>query len=543
MAPAQPMIYQQHMHTDIVDSYEDAIETIHSISTGVICLSSPKPPTSSEWARANFMVIRGDSEQPGNLSTYTDIPEHIPLLVLGSSQKPPVLIHEKIDSRPVDYLALPISRAMLHHKIIFLNKVSKICTEHHINSLTLNRQLDAITSRDTLTGLFNRRHFTIHLIDKLQQGKRSNKDVSLLMLNIDYFNKVNKSSGIEFGDFILNEIAARLTVATKKYGTCYRFTGEVFIVLLPDTSLNFALKIAEKIRGHCTGKPFRNRDKQTSITLSIGVASLQSHSPADYNEFITMAETALFMAKAEGRNRVIPYGTEEEYSTQESLAFLKETLNKILAKTRRSTIASLQLLAKNVVGPKNQQHITTVSRYIHLLGEKLSLPEQHIQTFQNAIILYNSIRFLLHNDLLSKPGIFTGSERKTMDDLPFKLTELTEMFDYFSNERAILLHHGERFDGTGKPQGLKGDEIPLGARIFTIVDALAAMNSDRPHRKKLSPAVIIKELSQGAGRQFDPALVLQILKIITENRLVDIDEKLVEQAHQDIIKKFPQLMP
>ena len=117
-----------------------------------------------------------------------------------------------------------------------------------------------------------------------------------------------------------------------------------------------------------------------------------------------------------------------------------------------------------------------------------------------------------------------------MSDFPYKLAEITEMFDYFAHERAILLYHGERFDGSGYPDGLQGDEIPLGARIFALVDALAAMKEDRPHRSRLEPEKILKELVLGAGNQFDPQLVARILEIIRDHHLLDLPDEHLEDA-------------
>jgi diguanylate cyclase (GGDEF)-like protein len=439
-----------------------------------------------------------------------------------------------------------VAQEIFHHRISFLCKVQKISAEHHANSATLNKQLNALSTRDPLTGLFNRRHFTANLIKTIEKAEKDETDLSLLIFNIDFFNKVNKSAGLYFGDFLLNELAARLTIATRTGDTSYRFSGEDFVVLMPGTNLDEARRMAEKISKVCSEKPYIYGKTKQRITISAGLASLREHQPASHDEFITMAETALFMAKAYGRNRLQIYSPQnslEEFNPRKSLDFFKETLTRLLEKTRNSAIASLQLLAQNVAGPAQQVHISTVSRYVALLGKQLGLPEQHVQTFQNAISLYGSFRSLLHNDLLTKPGKLSSEEQKTMGDLPFKLTELTDMFDYFSNERTVMLCHSERYDGTGHPQGLKGEEIPLGARIFSIVDAVAAMNADRPYRQKLTPEEIIAELTREAGKQFDPFLVAQVLTVIENNRLLDLDPQVLQQARQQLFASFPEQQP
>jgi HD-GYP domain-containing protein (c-di-GMP phosphodiesterase class II) len=112
------------------------------------------------------------------------------------------------------------------------------------------------------------------------------------------------------------------------------------------------------------------------------------------------------------------------------------------------------------------------------------------------------------------------------------LSELIELFDFFSNEKSILLYHHENFDGTGYPGGLKENEIPLGARIFTIADAIAAMLTERPYRKKLSPEKIIEELTGNAGKQFDPQLVSQFFDIIEKQKLLPVPVEVLTKAKE-----------
>jgi HD-GYP domain-containing protein (c-di-GMP phosphodiesterase class II) len=112
------------------------------------------------------------------------------------------------------------------------------------------------------------------------------------------------------------------------------------------------------------------------------------------------------------------------------------------------------------------------------------------------------------------------------------------MFDYFAEERNVLLSHSERYDGTGYPLGLKGDEISLGARIFNIVDSLAAMSSERPYRRKLSPPEIIEEFKKEAGKQFDPYLVVQILTVIKRHNLFNLDADYLDRSRQDILNSL-----
>ncbi|MGW8193588.1 MAG: bifunctional diguanylate cyclase/phosphohydrolase [Desulforhopalus sp.] len=517
---------------------------VRQINIPNVCVLSDTTVRPEEYQRALLTITSGDPENVDGQLLKFNVPEHTPLLFLGTENKLPRSLAEHTTARFMDYLRVPVSMDIFRHKVSLLTKVQRVSAEHHASTTTLSQQLDLLYTRDGLTGLYNRRHLTSRLSEMLANARNCEEELSMLVINIDHFSNVNASLGLEFGDFILNEMAARLTRSTRDIDSCYRFSGEEFIVMMPETNLQHALDSARNISAACTEKPYSDGVHNITITVSIGVVSLQEHGPDSPDKFIFMAENALFTAKADGRNRIrsyLPQNLHDTMPQQRPLAFLKDKLNRILNQTRSSAISSLQMMAKNVAGPEHKSHSATVANYLSLLGRQLGLPEKHMQTFHNAVTLYNSFRALLHSDLMAKPGKLTGEERKILEDLPFKLSELTDMFDYFAEERSILLSFTERFDGTGYPEGLSGDEIPLGARIFKIVDAIAAMNSERPYRRKLSPEEIIKELQQEAGRQFDPFLVLQILFIIEKNEMISIDPVFIKQSREELLNVFPEL--
>lgn len=529
-----------------LDSGEQMKSLVQPFCPSALCLFPGINPSTEDYRKAVLILTGNGPDLLPALLENPALPQSTPILQLVTDERRLLASPPRHVNRLIDCLLVPVSREIFRQRVHFLCQVQKISAEHHASSATLDKQLNALSTRDPLTGLYNRRHLTSTLAEMLETADKDDAELTILLFNIDFFNKVNKSSGLHFGDVILNELAARLTVVTRDTDTCYRFSGEDFVVVMPGADLDEALRLTRKISRACSEKPYVYGKKKQQITISAGLASLREHRPKSRDEFLAMAETALFMAKAHGRNRIHAYSPEtakEGLSPKKSLSFLKETLGHIMEKTRLSVIDSLQLLAQNVAGPEHLAHIDAVSRYISLLGKQLGLPEQHIQTFQNAITLYNSFRSLLHNDLLVKPGRLSSDERKTIGDLPFKLTELTNIFDYFANERSVLLCHGEKYDGSGYPQGLRGEEIPLGARIFSIVDAVAAMNAERPYRRRLAPEEIIRELTNEAGRQFDPFLVAQLLTVIETNRLFNLEPALLQQARQEVERRIAALYP
>lgn len=499
-----------------------------------------------EYQRTTLVVACGSSVQAAKMLTEKGIPDYTPVLVLGTDEQLPTALVTEATARLADYLPVPVSKELLLHRIVLLTRIQRLAAEHYANTTTLSEQLNLLYTRDGLTGLYNRRQLTTRLSQILTTARQKDEQLSLLIINIDHFSSINNTSGLDFGDFILNEMAARLTRTIRENDSCYRYSGEEFIIIFPEADLECTRQAADRLSTVCSENPFNDGHNTASITVSIGIASLKDHQPDNPDKFIFMAENALFEAKAKGRNQVCIYSPLDDHGDlpqRNPLAFLKDKLERILSSTRSSAISSLELLAKNVAGTAHKTHIASVSNYISLLGSHLGLPDKNIKTFHNAVTLYNCFRALLHNDLLTKPARLTSEERKTFEDLPFKLAEISDMFDHFGDERSLLLNFNERYDGTGYPDGLKGDEIPLGARIFHIVDAVAAMDAERPFRKKLQPIDIINELKRGAGTQFDPFLLLQLLTVIEKNGLIDIDPGFLIQTRQDIMKSFTQHRP
>lgn len=529
---------------DIADgTLEQWIETQQA---SVLVLRPGKKYQDTNLTEVQVIIATGSLEslQPQSQDLQTNLLP--PILYLTETEQLPSGCDVFIRDHLIDILPLPVSQVLLLHHIEMLARIEKLQNQNHSYSTSVIRQLDILSQRDGLTGLLNRSTFISQLQTELSQAAASGEDITICLLNIDYFNRFNQRHGREYGDMMLNELAARLTQITGSEATCYRFTGEDFAVLIPSASPQQTLALAEKMSECCKTEPFLDGPHAQTITMSIGMASLIQHQPQDVNQFLNMAETALYIAKAEGRNRIKQYPVNAhtgEYQNEHSQLFIRRTLENFLEKTRNATISSLKLLAHNVAGPELRNQIQRVSTYMKLLGTKLGLPDTHLQTFENAAALHACFKMLLHSNLVTKPAQLEPNERQQMDDLPLKLTELIETFDYFANERYILETHTERYDGTGRPYGLRADEIPLGARIFNVVNSVIAMSSNRPYRRRLSGADILQELRNGAGKQFDPLLVMQMLAVIEEDNLLNIDQESLKIIKNELITEFPELQP
>ena len=157
---------------------------------------------------------------------------------------------------------------------------------------------------DTLTGLYNRRHFEERLGVEAQKSFFSNTPLSLVMVDIDHFKKVNDTFGHTEGDQVLCMISSLLKASVRKKDTVSRYGGEEFILILPEAGLDESFVIAERIRRLVEKSPFEVGKAQVHLTLSMGISNFPSHRAKSKEEMVKMADQALYDAKRGGRNKV-----------------------------------------------------------------------------------------------------------------------------------------------------------------------------------------------------------------------------------------------
>ncbi|MEA3468242.1 MAG: diguanylate cyclase [Thermodesulfobacteriota bacterium] len=161
---------------------------------------------------------------------------------------------------------------------------------------------------DDLTGLYNRRHLNNILQQEFQRSKRHKNDLSCLMLDLDHFKQVNDTYGHDFGDTVLRVFAFILKEFIRSSDYAFRYGGEEFLLLLPETDIKGALQVGEKIRLHMANEKITENTISTTVMVSVGASSVHSNEPSASDDLITFADKALYEAKMNGRNQVRVYG-------------------------------------------------------------------------------------------------------------------------------------------------------------------------------------------------------------------------------------------
>ena len=393
------------------------------------------------------------------------------------------------------------------------------------------QKLAQMATIDQLTGLYNRRYMGDVLKREFSHAIRYGNDLACLLLDLDFFKEVNDNLGHGYGDFVLNQFGKRLKENMRESDICFRYGGEEFMVLLPQTGIDGAKSMAEKVRRLCENKPYDNGNNVVMVTVSIGITSLKQQQTTRADDLLICADKALYKAKAEGRNRAYVYSEKVHFPyTNWDFKSLKNRLAATLEKSKRATVESLSFLIENMGGEPFKAYNQRMLKYLDLIGVKLDLPSEVIEMLKHSAIFHDCTRILLDQALLNKKEPLVETERSRIKDQPYIMAELIEPLDFFAKERSVLLNHHENYDGSGYPKGLKGEEIPLGARIMSIAYALVAMTSERTYRPMHSAQDVIQELVDSAGTQFDPVLVSIFLDVIKENSLLNVPQEIFVEA-------------
>jgi putative nucleotidyltransferase with HDIG domain len=175
-------------------------------------------------------------------------------------------------------------------------------------------------------------------------------------------------------------------------------------------------------------------------------------------------------------------------------------------------------LAIDVRDQHGKGHSLDTMHYAGVMAEKMGLSDEEKEKIKYASLLHDIGKINISSSILNKPGVLTEAEYEVIKKHPEEGAAILKRLDIFSGIMPLILHHHEHVDGRGYPEKLKGDEIPLGARMCSIADAYSVMISDRPYRKAMSEADAVKELKKNAGTQFDQKLVEIFIEILTEEK-------------------------
>jgi diguanylate cyclase (GGDEF)-like protein len=346
---------------------------------------------------------------------------------------------------------------------------------------------------DPLTGLGNHRHFHERLQCELGRAEQNGTPLSLCLVDVDDFKRINDRYGHPVGDRVLGQVAARL----RQGGEAFRLGGDEFAVLLPNLDQGAGIAVARSIVDRIATV---ETDGVGSVTASAGVAALPAQG-VSRDELIRLADSALYWAKEEGKNRVRAFrpATALDPAPDEQPAEERGHA----ARYRAAVSLAQAVDARDVYTGSHSQRVGDLSARI---ARRLGVDEPLIELTRLAGSLHDVGKLAIPEEILQKPGALDESERLALQRYPQVGSTILEGLGV-DRIADWVLHHHERWDGGGYPDRLHGEEIPLGARIIFVADAFDAMTSGRGYREALSDRDAVVELERCAGSQFDPAVV------------------------------------
>jgi len=340
-------------------------------------------------------------------------------------------------------------------------------------------QLLYISYHDHMTGLYNRRFFEEEL---KKIDIEDNLPLSIIMCDINGLKLVNDSFGHDAGDELLKSAAKIIKRACRKKDIIARLGGDEFVILLKNTTASESVRIANQI------KEFASNERVANIELSISYGyDTKTDAEQSIVEIIANAENHMYRHKLYERSSL----------RSKTIDFIMNTL---FEKSNRELFHS--------------KRVSAISKEI---AAKMNLSKDAVNQVGIAGLIHDIGKIGIDEKILNKNGQLTDAERKDIEKHPEMGWRLLSSTDEFAELAQFVLTHHEKWDGSGYPSGLKGEAIPLEARILAVADAYDAMTSERTYKKGISPEEAVQELKRCSGTHFDP----------------DIVEIFVSQVHKD----------
>lgn len=420
----------------------------------------------------------------------------------------------------------------LNFLTLFANQVEMAIT---IANLFENLKKEAVT--DSLTELYNRRYFNQALQKEAERAQRLHQPFSLISLDLDYLKKINDTYGHFFGDLAIRTIADILKKNARSIDVPARLGGEEFSVLLPGVDSSGAMIAAERIRAAIEAQEL---DTIGHITASVGVGTFPEHS-IKLDELLDMTDQAMYKSKINGRNRVTMAKSADDEAEWHEVAFgafmdiltkqkvpipnkiAKEITSKLKSISTIETKDTLFSVADTIAQTYNNHYKrgltkAKVSMAIEL-ARKMELTKEDIDKLKIAMLLYDIGKLMIPEEILNKKEPLTDEEKQQIKEHPLiAARKILKPITAVADIVPIIEAHHENWDGTGYPQKLSGDEIPVSSQIILLIDAYFALTQSRPYRVARSKDEAIEIIRLEAGKKWNEKLVEEFVGLMNEHK-------------------------
>jgi diguanylate cyclase (GGDEF)-like protein/putative nucleotidyltransferase with HDIG domain len=442
-------------------------------------------------------------------------------------------------------------------EVLLLRTLADLIAGALHNALTFQKaQEQAIT--DGLTGVKTHRFFMEALSAEWKRSTRAGRAFALVLMDLDRFKFVNDFYGHLEGDLVLQRVGHILEANCRRSDVVSRYGGDEFVILMPETNMEHARQLASKLRGWVSADPLL---REKNISASFGIACYPLHGSTP-QELIQVADASMYLSKHQGGNAVStadhfdpneakkwkrdvleaylgvtlkrlfstgPEAFEEIYSRlkqfTESLAATEGTNGSAAAAGAQGPQALPQAVLDTVtslafaIDAKDhytQGHSQKVSAYAALIAEALGMSDLEVEEVRLGGVLHDIGKVAIPEAILNKGGPLNPDEWDTMKSHVVFGAKILDPLTPLARIREMVLHHHEYFDGSGYPDGLSREEIPLGSRIIAVADAYDTITSDRTYKKARAAEEALAELERCSNAQFDGSIVALFVRTMRQ---------------------------
>jgi len=369
--------------------------------------------------------------------------------------------------------------------------------QQRMQNLWMSRrsQLTELAGRDELTQLQNRRFFYEQLQQEMELAERYKRPLSILMLDVDDLKLINDEFGHQVGDMVLANFARVLNTQSGNQNITARLGGDEFAVIMPGADRRDADKQAWAIWEELSKMPICETENATIfLGVSIGTGGYP-WGGTELEDIIHWADTKMYANKLERKG-------------------LKNGTNSRVDQRLVGAVVDVLSSALDVRDKMTHRHARRVARMSAFVAREMKLTDEQVVQIEYAAALHDIGKIGVADSILRKTEALDEDEWTEMRKHSELGYQILNGIDFLHQAAEIVHSHHERYDGDGYPRGLKGEEINLGARVFTVVDAYDAMTSRRPYRAPITQEEALDEIERNGGTQFDPVVVEAFLKMI-----------------------------
>jgi diguanylate cyclase (GGDEF)-like protein/putative nucleotidyltransferase with HDIG domain len=369
--------------------------------------------------------------------------------------------------------------------------------------VTARQNLEAhlldLADRDPLTGLWNRRRFEQDVAHQLDRSRRYGERAALVLMDVDGFKQVNDVLGHLAGDEVLCALGDALTTRLRSSDRAARLGGDEFALLLLDVDEHDAARIAGELTQQMCEVAARTAQGLVSLSISFGTALLE-RSTGGVTAALESADRAMYASK-QGRDGS---PTLRKAAPPSAGAVAEMT-------SLRALLAAVN--ARDSYTAMHSREVVTLARGV---ARQLGLDEAQRSAVERIALLHDLGKIAVPDAILRKPGPLTSHEQMLMRQHPVVGADILASMPELAHLAPAVRAEHERWDGSGYPDRLAGEQIPIAARIVFVCDAYHAMTSNRPYRRAMSTSAAREEIRREAGAQFCPYASVALLDMLAQ---------------------------